>query len=106
MRNAGDVEHWILVRERIEPGVIAKRTLGAKLVQLHIAFENDLRVCRHFQIHGFALHQFDGLLAQKAGNQELLHIGRRGNNGGKRERRIGSNRHRNFHPPGGLPAVR
>ena len=42
MGDACDMEYWIEIFERIVAGMIAERSLGAQLVQLDVAFENDL----------------------------------------------------------------
>ena len=90
MGDAGDVEDGIEIFERVEAGVIAERALGAEFVEIDVAFENDFGVGGNFQVDGFALHQFDGLLAEEAGDQIFLDVGRRGNDGGESERGIGA----------------
>ena len=85
MRHAGDVKNRVLLLHGVEAGVIAKRAFHAQFVQLHIAFENDLRIRRHFEIDGFALDQLDCLLAQKSCNDELFDLWRCGHNGGEGE---------------------
>ena len=85
MCDAGDVKDRVLLLHRVKAGVIAERPLDAQLVQLHIAFENDLRMRRHFEIDRLALHQFDRPLAQKSRDDELLNLRRRRHNGRERE---------------------
>ena len=77
MRDATHVEDGIEILQRVEAGVVAEGAFGAEFVEMDVALEDDLRGGRDFQIHGFALHQFDGLLAQEAGDQIFLHVGRR-----------------------------
>ena len=42
MRDAGEVKDGIEIFERIKAGVITEGTLGAKLVEMHVSFENNL----------------------------------------------------------------
>ena len=42
MRDALDVEDWVIVVDRVKPGVIAERSLGAQLIQVYVAFQDDL----------------------------------------------------------------
>ena len=51
-----------------------------------------------FEIDGFALDDLDRLAAQEAGDHELLHLRRRGNDGGKCGGRIGADGDGNFKP--------
>ena len=67
VRDAGDVEHRVVVFERIEAGVIAEGAFAAQLAQLDVAFQDDLGVGGDFQIRGLALDHLDGLPAQEAG---------------------------------------
>ena len=55
--------------------MVAEGAFRAQLAQLHVAFEHDLGVRRNFQIDRLALHDLHRLAAQKAGDQELLHLG-------------------------------
>ena len=96
----------IEIFERVEAGVIAERAFGAEFVEIDVAFENDFRRRGNFEIDGFALHQFDRLLPQKAGDEVLLDVGRRGNDGGKRERGIGADGDGDFHLALGQVAFR
>ena len=63
-RDARQVEHRIVVGERIEPGVIAERALAPALAGLDVAFEHDLRVGGHLEVDGDALDELDTLAAQ------------------------------------------
>ena len=42
-------------------------------VDIHVAFEHELRVGRHLQVDGAALHQVHRLAAQEAGEEHLVH---------------------------------
>ena len=90
VRDAGDVEDGILLFHGVEAGVVAEGALGAQLVELHVAFEDDLGMRGHFEIDGLALHQLDRLLAQESGDDELLDLRRRGHDGGEGGRGIGA----------------
>ena len=81
MRNAGNVEYWIVVFERVEAGVVSEWPFGAQLVEFYVTFQNDFSRRRNFQVNGFALHQLDRLLTKESGNQVFLHIRRRRNDG-------------------------
>ena len=98
VRDAGQVKHRVLIGQRVEAGVIAEWPLAAQLAQFHVAFQNNLRMGWHFEIDRLALHDLYGLAAQKAGDHELLHLWRRGNDRRKRRRRIGPDRNRHFKP--------
>src|ERR1039457_6224155 len=100
VRDAGNVEHRILVFQRVEAGVVAEGPLGAKFVKIDVAFEDDLGSGRNFEVNGLAFHQFDRLLPQESGDDVLLNVGRRGDDGGKRERRFGADGYGHVHPAG------
>ena len=51
--DAGDVEDRVLVRQRVEAGVVAEGPLGAQFAQVDVALEHDLGVGRHFQVRPF-----------------------------------------------------
>ena len=78
--------------------MIAEGPFRAKLVEVDVAFEHDLRVGRNFEIHGLALHQFHRLLPQESGDDEFLDIRRRGNNRRKCQCRVRADRDGYFHP--------
>src|SRR5579864_2011862 len=101
MRNAGDVEDGVEIVQRIETGVVAERAFGAELVEVDVAFENDFSVGWDFEIDRLALDEFDGLLAEEAGDQEFFNVGRGGDNGAEGERGIGTNGDGNVHFAGG-----
>ena len=88
----------ILVLHGVEAGVVAKRSLGAELVEIHVAFEHDLRMRRHFEIHRLALHQLHRLAPQEAGDDVLLNLRRRGHDRGERRCRIGPDRNCDLQP--------
>ena len=81
MRNTGNVEHWIVVFERVKAGVVSERPFGPQLVEFYITFQNDFSRRRNFQVNGFALNQLERLLPKESGNQVFLHIRRRRNDG-------------------------
>ena len=56
MRNAGDVKYRVEILQRVEAGVIAKRTFAPEFVQIDISFEDDLARCWNLKIDGFALY--------------------------------------------------
>ena len=99
MRDAGHVEDRVLVLQGVKPGVISKGTLRAQLVQMNVSFEDDFGGGRNFQVQGFAFHQLDRLLPQEPRNQVFLDIGWRRHDRRKRNCRISSNCHRDFHLP-------
>ena len=103
MRDAGDVEHRIIVFERIEAGMVAERSFAAQLAQFDIAFEHDLGIGGNFQIRSLALHHLDRLAAQEAGDHHLIQIGRQRQNRGIHGGRIGADGHGDIHALG-LPA--
>ena len=96
MRDAGDVEDRIVLFHGVEAGVVAEWAFASQLVELYVAFENDLRMRRDFEIDRLAFHQLDRLLPQKSGNQILFHIGWRRHNCSKGCRRISSDGYRDF----------
>ena len=98
MRDAGEVEDRVLVGQGVEAGVVAEGAFAAQLAQFDVAFEDDLGVGGDFQIDGLALDDLDRLAAQETGDQELLDLRRRGNDGGKGRGRIGADGHGNFKP--------
>ena len=49
-RDAGEVEHRVVVGLRIEAGVIAERPFAAPLARLDVALEHDVRARRHLEI--------------------------------------------------------
>ena len=77
--------------------MVAERAFGAQFVEMDVAFENNLCSRGNFEIDGFALHQFDRLLAEEAGDQIFLDVGRRGDDRGKSDGRIGADGDGDFH---------
>src|ERR1017187_1065346 len=98
--HAGDVKHRILVFKRVEAGVVAEGPFGAEFVEIDVAFEDDLGSGRNFEVNRLAFHQLDRLLPQESGDDVLLNVGRRGDDGGKRERRFGADGYGHVHPAG------
>ena len=97
MRDAAQMKHRVEIFQRIEAGMIAERPLSSKLVEMHVTFKNNFGRGRDLEINRFAFHQFDRLLAKKAGDQIFLNIGRRRNDGGESDRGISANGNRDFH---------
>src|SRR5271155_972270 len=97
VRDAGDVEDGIVVRRSVEAGVVAEGAFAAELIELNVAFENDLSGGGDLEVHGFALHQFDRLLAEESGDDELFDFGRSGNDGAECQRGIGADGDGDFH---------
>ena len=67
---AKSVSMWVamvgvLVRQRVEAGVVAERAFGAQFAQLDIAFEHDLGIRRHFEVARLALHHLDRTLPRR-----------------------------------------
>src|SRR5690348_6490991 len=56
VRDAGDVKDGVVILQGVEAGMVSKRTFRTKLIELYVAFKNNLSVGRNFEIHGFALH--------------------------------------------------
>src|SRR5580698_8247056 len=83
MGNATDVEDGIKIFERVEAGVVAEGALGAEFVEVNVAFENDFGGSGDFEIDGLALDEFDGLLAEEAGDEIFLDVRWCGNDSGK-----------------------
>ena len=73
------------------------RYVLAQFVDIHVTFKNNFGIGGNFEIHRLALHQLNWFLPKKSGDQIFLYIGRRGNDGRKCKRRIGSYGNCNFH---------
>ncbi len=43
---------------------------------MHVPFEDDLSLGRHFDIDRLALHHINRVMSQEAGEQELVHARR------------------------------
>ena len=103
MRDGGDVKDGVEVGQRVVAGVIAERPfLAQRLFGIHVALEHDVRVGRHFQVVGLALDQFDGLLAQVAGEQELVQAVGQRRGGAEGEDGVAPEEHRHRHARAGL----
>ena len=105
MGDATDVEHGVLVFERIKAGVVAEGTFGAKFIQMNMAFQNDLSRGGNLEVHSFALHQLDRFLAQEAGDEVFLYIGGSRDYGRERQCRVRADSDRHFHFAAGLPGI-
>ena len=82
-------KHRIIIGQRIKTRVIAERPLAAqRLGWIDVAFDDDIRVRRHFDIDGDAFDQLDAFLAQEAGEEDLIDLRRQRRGGGVDHRRI------------------
>ena len=64
-------------RARVQVAVgFAEGSLGLHEVGVDEPFDDDLGVGRHFDVHGLAAHQLDGLPPQAAGDAHLVHARR------------------------------
>ena len=98
MGDAGEVEDRVVIGHGVEAGVVAERAFAAEFAEFDVAFEDDFGVGGDFEVDGFALDDLDRLAAQEAGDHELFNFGRRGDDGGKSECRIGANGDGDFEP--------
>ena len=62
----------IVVRMRVEAGVIAERTFAPPLARLDVALQHDLRVGRDLEIDRHALDELDALPTQESGEHQLV----------------------------------
>ena len=85
--------------------MVAEGALGAEFVEVHVSFEDDLRGGGNFEIDGFTFHQFNRFLAEKAGDEIFLHVGRRGHDRRKSKGRVGADGDRDFHFAAGAVAL-
>src|SRR5436190_2919389 len=90
--DAGDVKDGILIGKAVKAGVVAEGSFRAQLVEVHIAFEDDLSIGGHFEVHSFAFHELDRLLAQETGDDELFDLRWSRNDRRKSEGWLGTNR--------------
>ena len=95
----------IAVGQGVVAGVVAERPLHPRLLQVHVAFEDELGVGRHLQVDRAALHQIYRFAAQKAGEEHLVqHAGQR-RRGRVGDGRVGADGHRHLQPPTGRAVV-
>ena len=92
------MEDRVLVGHRVEAGVVAEGAFGAQFAQLDVALQNDLGVGRDLQIDRLALDDFDRPAAQETGDEELLDLGRGGNDGGEGGGGVGADGDGDFQP--------
>ena len=103
VRDGGEVEDRVEVRQRIITGVVAKRPLLAqRFLGVHVALEHDVRVGGNFEIVGKALDQGDRFAAEITREQEFIQPVRQRGGGAKREHRVAAQEHRHRHPPAGF----
>ena len=73
--DCSNVETWVEVGERVESCVVTEWTLHSEwLCSVNIALKHKVAVGRHPYIVCQALNHLDGLLAQHACKQHLIHI--------------------------------
>ena len=100
MRDAGHVKHGIVVGQRIKSRVVAERPLMAqRLGRIDIAFDDNIRVSRNFDIHGYTVKQFDAFLAQKSGKENLIDLVGQWRCSGIDDRRIAAEANRELESP-------
>ena len=59
VRDRGEMEDRIILDRGVEAGVIAERAFRPRLARLHVAFEDEIDIGRHFEVDRLALHQLD-----------------------------------------------
>ncbi len=103
VRDRGDVKDRIRLGQRVIAGVIAERALvPQRLARIHVAFDDEVGIGRHFQIVGLALDELDRFFPQIAGEQEFIEpIGQR-RGGGEGEDRIAAEENRDGHACAGF----
>ena len=92
------VQHRILVGERIVTGVVAERTFHPPLGRINVALQHDLGVGRHVMVHRLAAHHVHGLAAQKAGEHHLVYARWQWRRRRINRRRRGAEYHRHLQP--------
>ena len=99
MRDRGDVETRIRLRQRVVTGMIAERPFHAEwFLRVHVAFKHEVAVRRHLQRKRLALHHLNRLLPQITGQHHLVHAIRQRGGGAERVDRIASETDRHWHP--------
>ena len=93
VRDAGDVEHGIIIGERIIARMVTERPFAAHLVRAHIALEHDFRARRHLEIDRLALHHLDGLVPQEAREHHLVDVAWQRCRRGIRQHGVGADGH-------------
>ncbi len=82
--DAGEVEDGVVVLHGVEAGVVAEGAFGAELAEFDVAFEDVSRRGRGLRgRRSRALTELDGLLAKEAGDEVLLDLRWRGDDGGE-----------------------
>ena len=96
--DAGEMKHRVVIRLRIQAGVVAKRTLATALPRLHIPFEHDVRAGRHFEIDRHARHELDSAPRQKSGEQQFVEPFGHRRGRAVRQHRLWAESHGDFEP--------
>ena len=100
VRDARDVEFRIIIRQRIESSVVAKRPFQHQFfLRVHIALNHKIGVLRHVNL-GLreAFDQIDSLAAQKTGEQILVDAVGKRSRGAIRIHRVAAKYNRTRHP--------
>ena len=71
--DAGHLEHRAQAAGVHVPVGLSEGTLGLEQVRADVSLDDDLRVCRHLQVHGLALDELHGPLEERTGDAELVH---------------------------------
>ncbi|OPZ81423.1 MAG: hypothetical protein BWY76_03038 [bacterium ADurb.Bin429] len=105
MRDGGDMEDGVVVRQRVVSGVVAERSFPAALAGVHVALDDEISVGGHLQVVRQALHHLHRLAAQEAGEDHLVNAFRQRRGGSVGDGRVAAHRHRYRHARA-LPLVR
>src|SRR5213594_4837906 len=90
------------MKDRKHPGVrvmaevIARWSFTATLSGWHDSFQNKLRVCWHIDRNRFASCHRRWTATKESSEHHFVNTFRQRSNGGKKQRRIGTNSDRNF----------
>ena len=97
--DAGQVEHRVLIRKRIIPGVVAEGALGPPLLRVDVSLQDDLGRGGDLDVDGHALHHRDGLAPHETGEEHLVHVVGEGRGGGEHQRGVGADGAGDLQPP-------
>ena len=89
MRDGGDVEDGIRLRQSVVAGVVAERAfLAQRLARVNVAFDDEIRVGGNFEVVGLAFDEFNGFFAEVTRQQEFVEAVGQWRSGGEGEHRI------------------
>ena len=94
--DAGEMEDGVVVLHGVEAGVIAEGALGAEFAEVDEAFEDVLGVGGDFKVDRLGLDEFEGFLAEEAGDEVLLDLGGGGDDGGEGGSGVGADGYGDF----------